>query len=58
MEDVTSECIAEGDERLTLVPGGGLLEPGDLPDGIHPGDDGHHTLAVAFGGAVREALDA
>ena len=58
MEDVTRECIAAGDDRLTLVPGGGLLEPDDLPDGIHPGDDGHRTLATAFGGAVREALEA
>jgi len=58
MEDVTNECIAAGDDRLTLVPGGRLLEPDDLPDGIHPGDDGHRTLAAAFGGAVREALEA
>jgi lysophospholipase L1-like esterase len=58
MEDVTRECIAGGDDRLTLVPGGGLLAPDDLPDGIHPGDDGHRTLAVAFGGAVRDALEA
>jgi lysophospholipase L1-like esterase len=57
MEDVAHECIAAGDERLTLVPGRGLLERDDLPDGIHPGDDGHRTLAAAFGGAVREALE-
>jgi lysophospholipase L1-like esterase len=58
MEDVTLERIAAGDNRLTLVRGGGLLEPAHLPDGIHPGDEGHQILAVAFGGAVREALEA
>jgi lysophospholipase L1-like esterase len=40
------------------VRGGSLLEPDHLPDGIHPGDEGHQILAVAFGGAVREALEA
>ena len=58
MEEVTLECIADGDAALTLVRGGGLLEPDHLPDGIHPGDEGHQILAVAFGGAVREALEA
>jgi lysophospholipase L1-like esterase len=58
MEDVTLERIAAGDDRLTLVRGGGLLEPAHLPDGIHPGDEGHQILAVAFGGAVRKALEA
>jgi lysophospholipase L1-like esterase len=57
MEEVTLERIAAGDERLTLVRGGGLLEPEHLPDGIHPGDEGHRILAVAFGGAIREALE-
>jgi lysophospholipase L1-like esterase len=57
MEDVTRECIAAGDDLLVLVPGGGLLEPDDLPDGIHPGDNGHRTLAASFGTAVRTALE-
>lgn len=57
MEEVTLARIAAGDRMLTLVPGGGLLEPGHLPDGIHPGDDGHRILAAAFGTAVREALE-
>ena len=38
---------------LTLVRGGALLEPDHLPDGIHPGDEGHEVLADAFGGASR-----
>ena len=58
MEDATLECMADGDTALTLVRGGSLLEPDHLPDGIHPGDEGHQILAVAFGGAVREALEA
>ena len=57
MEDVTLERMADGDAALSLVKGGALLEPDHLPDGIHPGDDGHQILAVAFGGAVREALE-
>ncbi|HXY95289.1 MAG TPA: GDSL-type esterase/lipase family protein [Acidimicrobiia bacterium] len=57
MEDVVLERMAAGDDRLTLVRGGGLLEPHHLPDGIHPGDEGHQILAVAFGAAVREALE-
>lgn len=55
MEDVTRERIARGDHALTLVEGGGLVEPGDLPDGIHPGDDAHQVLAEVFGAAVDGA---
>ena len=57
MEEVTLERIAAGDRALTLVPGGALLEAHHLPDGIHPGDEGHRILATAFGGAVRAALE-
>ena len=48
----TRELIAEGDEHLTLVEGGNLVGPDDLPDGIHPGDHGHEVLADAFGAAI------
>ena len=58
MEEVARERITDGDELLTLVPGGSLLGPDDLPDGIHPGDHGHRVLAATFGGAVRAALEA
>jgi lysophospholipase L1-like esterase len=58
MEAVTAERIAAGDTRLTLVCGGDLLRPDHLPDGIHPGDEGHRILASAFGGAVRAAWEA
>ena len=57
MEAATLKCIADGDDALTLVRGSALLEADHLPDGIHPGDEGHQILAVAFGGAVREALE-
>ena len=55
MEEVARERIADGDGALTLVEGRDLLQPGDLPDGVHPGDEGHRILAAAFGGAVRRA---
>ena len=55
MEDVANERIADGDDTLTVVPGRDLLQAGDLPDGVHPGDEGHRTLAAAFGGAVHAA---
>jgi lysophospholipase L1-like esterase len=56
MENLVQERIAAGDAALTLVSGRGLIGPGDLPDGIHPGDAGHEILAEAFGGAVSRAL--
>jgi lysophospholipase L1-like esterase len=55
MEEVAGERIANGDGALTLVEGRDLLQPGDLPDGVHPGDEGHRILAAAFGGAVYAA---
>lgn len=58
IEAVVEERIAAGDERLTLVPGAPVLGPQHLPDGIHPGDEGHRLMAEAFGAAVRAALDA
>jgi lysophospholipase L1-like esterase len=56
MEDVARERIAGGDDRLTLVCGDGLFEAEHLPDGIHPGDEGHRILAAAFGVPVLAAL--
>ena len=55
MEDVARERIAAGDDHLVLVEGGELLAPADLPDGVHPGDEGHRTLASVFGAAVATA---
>ncbi len=58
MEDVARAHIADGDERMVLVEGGDLLAAAHLPDGIHPGDEGHRILAAAFGDAVRAAWEA
>jgi lysophospholipase L1-like esterase len=41
---------------VTLVPGRELLAPDLLPDGIHPGDEGHRILADIVGGAVAAAV--
>jgi lysophospholipase L1-like esterase len=56
MEEVVQARIDAGDAALTLVRGGDLLTVDHLPDGIHPGDEGHELLAEAFGGAVADAL--
>jgi len=57
VEDAVRERMARGDRRLHLVRGGGLLRADQLPDGIHPGDQGHEVLAAAFGAAVAAAMD-
>ncbi|MCU1390800.1 MAG: lipolytic protein family [Ilumatobacteraceae bacterium] len=56
MERATRAHIATGDDLMTLIPGGGVLDPGLLGDGVHPGDDGHRVLARVFGDAVAAAL--
>jgi lysophospholipase L1-like esterase len=56
MEELTRELIAAGDAHLTLVEGGGLIGPDDLPDGIHPGDHGHEVLADVFGGCIASSV--
>jgi hypothetical protein len=43
-----------GDRNLHLVPGGAVLGPEVLADGIHPGDEGHRVLAEVFGGRVAQ----
>jgi hypothetical protein len=46
---------AARDARLSLVPGAALLRPDQLPDGIHPGDEGHAALADTIGPLVAAA---
>jgi lysophospholipase L1-like esterase len=57
MEEV-GHRFARDDGLLTVVPGGDLLDPALLADGVHPGDEGHQVLARVFGEAVRRAYDA
>ena len=52
IEDVAAE---RGD--VSLVPGLPLVTPEQLPDGIHPADEGHAAIAAAVG-AVLTALRA
>jgi lysophospholipase L1-like esterase len=54
VEDVVAARLG-GDARLSLVPGADLLHPDQLPDGIHPGDEGHATLAQALGPVIAAA---
>ncbi|MCU1398030.1 MAG: lipolytic protein family [Acidimicrobiales bacterium] len=56
MERATIAHIAAGDDRMTLIPGGEVLDAGLLGDGVHPGDEGHRVLARVFGDAVAAAL--
>jgi lysophospholipase L1-like esterase len=56
METTTQRFIDDGDNLITLVPGGDVLAPSMLADGVHPGDDGHAVLANVFGSAVAAAL--
>lgn len=58
MEAVVRTRIDAGDDRLHLVAGGELLRPDQLPDGVHPGDEGHIVLADTIGGAVARSLAA
>ncbi|WP_338702319.1 SGNH/GDSL hydrolase family protein [Streptomyces sp. Q6] len=47
IEDAARAAVRDGDKRLTLLPGGELLAPRHLVDGVHPGDEGHALLAHA-----------
>jgi len=55
IEEVVRERIDHGDENLRLVPGEPLLTAAHLPDGIHPGDEGHARLALGIGTVVADA---
>ena len=57
IEAVVHERIAAGDHRLELIPGAPLLSAAHLPDGIHPGDDGHAVLARVIGPVVAGAFE-
>ena len=57
LRDVIEELVAaQPDPLLSLVRGEALVRDDQLPDGIHPGDDGQWALAESVGGAVVAAL--
>jgi lysophospholipase L1-like esterase len=51
IEDVASER-----NDVELVPGADLVRPDQLPDGIHPGDDGHAAIAAAVGPVLAKVV--
>jgi lysophospholipase L1-like esterase len=51
IEDVASER-----NDVDLVPGRDLVTAEQLPDGIHPGDEGHAAIAAAVGPVVAKAV--
>ncbi len=55
IEDVVHARREAGDAHLQLVPGQPLLGAEHLPDGIHPGDEGHAILAERIGPVVATA---
>jgi lysophospholipase L1-like esterase len=56
VEDLITVLHDAGASNLHLVRGLPLLSGHQLPDGVHPGDDGHRILAEAIGGAVAAAI--
>jgi lysophospholipase L1-like esterase len=52
VEDLITVLHNAGASNLHLVRGLPLLSGHQLPDGVHPGDDGHRILAEAIGGTV------
>lgn len=56
MEEEVATRQRAGDGRLELVPGGGLIGPDDLGDGIHPDDGGHAKMSAAIGAAAADLV--
>ena len=57
IEEVTEARQAD-DPNLVLVRGEPLVADAQLPDRIHPDDDGHAAIAAAVGDAIGTALRA
>jgi lysophospholipase L1-like esterase len=51
IEDVTAER-----NDVSLVPGLPLVAAEQLPDGIHPGDEGHAAIATAVAPVIEKAM--
>ncbi|MBB3665572.1 lysophospholipase L1-like esterase [Prauserella sediminis] len=59
LEDAVHAYVdSTGDSRVTLVPGGELVSPEHLADGIHPDDTGHRIIADALAPAVAASIPA
>jgi lysophospholipase L1-like esterase len=56
IESVTRSRIMSGDTALSLVAGEGIVGDEHLPDGIHPGDEGHKRIAAAATRAIAAAM--
>jgi lysophospholipase L1-like esterase len=55
-ESVGRFAEAACDTRITLVPGRDLVSPQQLVDGVHPGDDGHRSIAAEVASHVAAGL--
>ncbi|MDG4862828.1 SGNH/GDSL hydrolase family protein [Streptomyces sp. T-3] len=55
MERATEDARAT-DKHLTLLPGGPLLGPEHLADGVHPDDAGHARMGTAVTDSVRASF--
>ena len=56
IESVTRSRIMSGDTALSLVAGEGIVGDEHLPDGIHPGDEGHKRIAWAVTRAIAATM--
>lgn len=56
MEEVVLGRIDAGDTALRFVDGFPIVPEDQLADGIHPNDEGHHSLAATLGPAVKEMV--
>lgn len=56
IEDMATR-LAGSAGPVRLIPGGELVGPDDLVDGIHPGDAGHLAIATAVGPVLAELVD-
>ena len=55
-EAIATERIKDGDENLRLIKGRDLLTSEMLPDGIHPGNEGHAQMARTLGPIISQAI--
>jgi lysophospholipase L1-like esterase len=56
IEDVVRERIDDGDKRMRLIEGAGILDETLFLDGIHPNDAGHRAIAATIGPVLAEMV--